>query len=202
MSRDSLTFLAESEFTASSTMRQATDQALLARAKGFEKEALSEIFDRFSPAIYRYAARLLGDSDLARECMAETFSRFLNALRRGVGPDDYLKAYLFRIAQNWVNDYYRRRPPPQVPLGPELLSDPAEEPHRVIDGEMEAERVRAALACLTPEQRQVIVLKYLEDWQNEDIARTLQKPVGAIKSLQHRAIEALRRMLLRQEENT
>ncbi len=53
---------------------------------------------------------------------------------------------------------------------------------------------------LTPEQRQVISLKYLEDWTNEEIARSLNKPVGAVKSLQHRALGSLRRLLLKEEE--
>lgn len=176
-------------------MRASSDPLLLERARRFEKEALAEIFDRYNAGIFRYAMRLLGDMDLARECMAETFSRFLNALRRGAGPRDYLQAYLYRIAHNWITDYYRSKTPPSLPLDPELRSDPAEDPPRVVADEMELQQVRSALTLLTPDQRQVIMLKYLEEWENEDIARALNKPVGAIKSLQHRAIEALRRLL-------
>ena len=65
---------------------------------------------------------------------------------------------------------------------------------------MERQQLRAALTLLTPDQRQVIVLKYLEDWENEAIARTLNKPIGAVKSLQHRALESLRRILNRYED--
>ena len=60
--------------------------------------------------------------------------------------------------------------------------------------------MRAALVHLTPDQRQVIVLRYLEGLENEMVALALEKPVGAIKSLQHRAIDALRRMLVPQKE--
>jgi RNA polymerase sigma-70 factor (ECF subfamily) len=176
-------------------MRASNDPLLLERARRFENEALAEIFDRYNAGIFRYAMRLLGDTDLARECMAETFSRFLNALRRGAGPSNYLQAYLYRIAHNWITDYYRSKTPPSLPLDPELRSDPAGDPPRVVADEMELQQVRSALTLLTPDQRQVIMLKYLEEWENEDIARALNKPVGAIKSLQHRAIEALRRLL-------
>ena len=176
-------------------MSVSSDPLLLERARRFEKEALAEIFDRYNAGIFRYAMRLLGDMDLARECMAETFSRFLNALRRGAGPSNYLQAYLYRIAHNWITDYYRSKTPPSLPLDPELRSDPAGDPPRVVADEMELQQVRSALTLLTPDQRQVIMLKYLEEWENEDIARALNKPVGAIKSLQHRAIEALRRLL-------
>ena len=62
---------------------------------------------------------------------------------------------------------------------------------------VEQGNVRRALAMLTPEQRQVIVLKFLEEWENEEIAQVLGKPVGAIKALQHRALNTLRRLLAR-----
>lgn len=62
---------------------------------------------------------------------------------------------------------------------------------------IESQRVRKALAQLAPEQRQVIVLKYLEGWSNQQVAQALDKPVGAVKSLQHRAIEALRRLIVK-----
>lgn len=181
-------------------MRNSPDQAILERAKRFEAQALEEIFDKFSQGIYRYAFRLLGDTELARECMSETFSRFLIALKRESGPDNYLQAYLYRIAHNWVTDYYRSKVPPALPLDMELLANPAEEPHQVVADAMDTQQLRAALTLLTPDQRQVIVLKYLEDWENETIAMALNKPVGAVKALQHRALEALRRILTRDKD--
>jgi RNA polymerase sigma-70 factor (ECF subfamily) len=181
-------------------MRNSPDQAILERAKRFEAEALEEIFDTYSPGIYRYAFRLLGDAELAKECMSETFSRFLYALKRDSGPDNYLQAYLYRIAHNWITDYYRSKIPPSMPLDADLRTDSAAEPHRVVTDQLERQQLRDALTLLTPDQRQVIVLKYLEDWENESIARSLNKPVGAIKALQHRAIEALRRIMSRYED--
>jgi RNA polymerase sigma-70 factor (ECF subfamily) len=181
-------------------MKNNPDQALLERAKRFETQALEEIFDTFSPGIYRYAFRLLGDAELARECMAETFSRFLSALKRDSGPDRYLQAYLYRIAHNWVTDYYRSKVPPNFQLDSAVIADSTDEPHRVVADQMASQQLREALALLTPDQRQVIVLKYLEDWENEAIAMALNKHVGAIKALQHRAIEALRRILTRYED--
>lgn len=181
-------------------MRNSPEQAILERVKRFEAQALEEIYDTFSPGIYRYAFRLLGDTDLARECMSETFSRLLYALKRGSGPDNYLQAYLYRIAHNWVTDYYRSKVPPPLPLDIDIRADPADEPHRAVADEMASQQLRNALTLLTPDQRQVIVLKYLEDWKNESIAQTLNKPVGAVKALQHRALEALHRIMTRYED--
>src|SRR5512136_2363101 len=113
-------------------MRNSQDQAILERARRFEAQALEEIFDSFSQGIYRYAFRLLGDTDLARDCMSETFSRFLNALSHESGPDDYLQAYLYRIAHNWITDYYRSKVPPSLPLDAEMRADPAAEPPQAV----------------------------------------------------------------------
>ena len=181
-------------------MKMSTGQTLLRRAQQFDQQALAEVYDQFSPGVYRYAMRLLGDANLAEDCVAETFSRFLKAIRVGRGPQDHLQAYLYRIAHNWITDYYRRRTPPELPLEPEVKSDEQEEPHQVIAGKMERQQMRTALAFLTPDQRQVILLKYLEDWSNNEIAHALQKPVGAVKALQHRALQSLRRILSKQEE--
>jgi RNA polymerase sigma-70 factor (ECF subfamily) len=177
-------------------METVTDRELLQRAQNHELQALAEIYDRWSPALYRYAVRLLGEADLAEECVAETFSRFLAALKQGRGPRDYLQAYLYRIAHNWITDQYRSHAPLLVPLDPGLHADPEAEPSRQAIEELERRQLRAALSRLTPEQRQVIVLKYVEEWDNEGIARALNRPVGAIKALQHRALESLRRILI------
>ena len=181
-------------------MRKSPDQAVLERAKRFEAQALEEIFNEFSSGIYRYAFRLLGDADLASECMAETFSRFLSALKRSSGPNDYLQAYLYRIAHNWVTDYYRSKVPPSLPLDVNTPAESKDEPHQVLSRRAEDQLLRNALALLTPDQRQVIVLRYLEDWEIDAIALNLNKPAGAIKALQHRGLEALRRIMSRYED--
>jgi RNA polymerase sigma-70 factor (ECF subfamily) len=176
-----------------------TEPALLQRAQRYDLQALAEIYDRYSPGLYRYAMRLMSDEDLAEECVAETFNRFLSVLKAGRGPQQYLQAYLYRVAHNWITDYYRRQPPPTLPLEPDLIHNPGSDPQVQVALELEKERVRDALRLLTPEQRQVVVLKYLEEWQNQEIAEAIEKQVGAVKALEHRALNTLRRILMREE---
>jgi RNA polymerase sigma-70 factor, ECF subfamily len=179
------------------------EDRLLQRIRQMDEQALAEVYDTFNQEIFRYACGLLGNTDLAEECVAETFSRFLLALSNGGGPRDYLRAYLYRVAHNWISDLHRRQPPPELPLDEDLKADPgvqmsshstSDPAHAVLDS-LEREQLRSALARLTNEQRQVITLKYLADLENDEIAQTLNKPVGAVKSLQFRALAALRRML-------
>ena len=169
------------------------EQELLTQAGKFDTCALAEIYDLYSPRLYRYAMRLLGDDCAAEDCVSETFSRFLKALQAGKGPRDYLQAYLFRMAHNLVVDHYRRQP-----LTEELTDDlqNVEDTENAAEHNLSQNRVRAALHKLTEDQQQVVSLKFLEGWENDEIACALHKPVGAVKSLQHRALAQLQKFLL------
>ena len=169
---------------------------LIQRARNLEGQALAEIYDAYNEAIYRYALRLLGDVNLAEDCVSETFARFLNALNKGKGPREHLQAYLFRIAHNWATDFYRRAAPETKDIDDEFGLAGEDDPAQAAFENMQSRRTRNALVALTPDQRAVITLKYLEGWENAEIAATLEKPIGAIKSLQHRALAALKRILL------
>jgi len=160
----------------------------------YDRKALAGIYEEHSPGIFRYAYRMLGEQDLAEECVAETFSRFLHALREGAGPEN-VKAYLYRIAHNWITDSYRRQPRFE-PLDVEMHADPQENPAHAVAESLEQEQVRLALWRLPAEQRLVISLRFLEDRSHEEAAAVLGKTVEATRALQHRAIEALRRMLI------
>ena len=177
-----------------------SERELLERARQFDRNALTEIYDCYSPQVYLYARRLLGDEGQAEECMLETFSRFLHALQAGNGPQEYLKAYLYRIAHNWITDQYRRQPPPPLELEEDTLVSDRQDTENQIDEQILQQQVRSALYRLTPEQRQVIVLKYIEGCDNQTIAAAINKPVGAVKSLQHRALDSLKRLLSQEGE--
>ena len=172
------------------------EQDLLQRTLRLDSEALAEMYDKYSPALYRYAMRLLGDPDLAEDCVAETFTRYLQAIRKRQGPREYLQAYLFRIAHNWITDHYRHTGVPNLSLedGFPLVSE--DDPAQSASDRLRQQHVRSVLRLLTLDQQQVIMLKYLEGWENEEIAGALGKPISSIKSLQHRALVALRRILL------
>lgn len=182
-------------------MESSSEEALLRLAQQFDQTALAEIYDCYNQGIYYYALRMLGDPSLAEDCAAETFSRFLRALRGGGGPTDNLKAYLYRSAHNWITDHYRREPVPALELSDEIYGQGSDDPLDETDLRIKQHRVRTALRLLTPDQRQVILLRFVEGWDLAEVAASLNKPAGAIKALQHRAIAALRKMLVEEEES-
>jgi RNA polymerase sigma-70 factor (ECF subfamily) len=178
-------------------IQMADEENLLQRARTFDQGALAEIYDAYSPRLYRYAWRLLGDTALAEDCVADTFARLLRALSGGGGPSTHLQAYLYRTAHNWVTDYYRQRQPASELR--DTYADPGASPGEAAEQNLRRRALRQALARLTPSQRQVVALKYLEGWTNEEAARALGKPLTAVKSLQHRALAALHRLLEEEE---
>ncbi len=183
-------------------MKPTNEIDFLAGAQAFDLSTLADIYDIYSPRLYSYAIRLLGDACLAEDCVAETFSRFLDALRRQKGPQDHLQAYLYRIAHNWITDRYRREPPPPLELVENAPDGDYVKPERLAERRLEQEKLRCALRQLTPDQRQVVMLRFVEEWDTPAVSAALQKPVGAIKALQHRALQSLRKLLSGKKDNT
>ena len=177
-------------------------EKLLKAARAFDRDALTKIYDLYSDALYSYAYKHVGTPQVAEDLVAETFKRFLTALERGGGPQDHLRAYLYRITHNLITDLYRREPPPAQELDEERLIEDGPSPSGIVSELEDAERVRRALRLLTPEQRQVLTLKYLEGWTSNEIADSLEKSLGSVKALQHRGVAALQRILLENEEPT
>jgi RNA polymerase sigma-70 factor (ECF subfamily) len=173
-------------------------ERLLAGVRRADQVILGEIYELYSPEIFRYAWRLLGNEDVAEECVADTFSRFLKAIKNGSGPHSYLKAYLYRTAHNWIHDYWVNS---KDIIGLIEVDNQAIKGANLEDGVDSREDIiiiRQALNQLTADQQSVIVLKYIEELDNLEIARIIKKPVGAIKALQHRGLNSLRRLLSKQ----
>ncbi len=182
------------------TANTSAEKELLKAVLRFDRKALAQIYDLYSPELYRYAARFLGDPSAAEDCVAETFSRFLKAIRAKRGPKNYLKAYLYRIAHNWIVDYYRRVP--DVSELKDTFPDLDNIPEQEVSLKIRQAQVRKAIQQLTPDQQRVITLKYLEGWKNKEIAQAVKKPVGAVKSLQHRALTRLKKYLESKERSS
>lgn len=157
---------------------------------------LGQIYDANAPKIFRYIYHRLGDAMLAEDLTSEVFVRFLHVRAE---PDN-TTAFLYRMAHNLVIDYLRQHQP--FPLLDDVVCADRDDP--AIAAELESDRalVRRALALLTPDQQQVIVLKFLEGLSNEQIARVLDKPIGAVKALQHRGLATLRDLLAQSRRRT
>jgi RNA polymerase sigma-70 factor (ECF subfamily) len=175
------------------------DEAQLIRlAQQGDAAACTELYDRHYDAIYRYCYCRVSDAGLAQDLTSEVFVRMVDRLDTFKVRGRPLLAWLYTIARNLVADAHRQHGKAiHLPLdsASPLSSNDRGDPMRRVERRIQAECLAAALRHLTEEQRQVILLKFMEDYRNGQVARILNKSEGAIKSLQHRALNALRRAL-------
>ena len=172
---------------------------LLKRAKAYDPEALAKLYDHYSPRMYAYIYRRVGDTTLAEDLTAELFLRVLRALRNEKAWKDSFVGWLYRIAHNLVVDHYRRQPPvPSGTLDESLVAQDGD-PLLTAEHALASEHLRAAIGRLTQDQQQVLTLRFGEGLTAAKTAQILDKTTGAVEALQHRALAALRRILTGEE---
>ncbi len=171
------------------------ESALLERARQYDSEAIAEIYDRYSLRIYNYVYHRVGNVNLAEDLTSSVFLRMLDAIRSSRAWETSFSGWLYRIAHNLIVDHFRSgQASKDMPLD-ESPASSDEHPADTAERLMTAHRLRWALTQLTEEQALVISLKFVEGLTNAEAARALGKSEGAIKSLQFRALAALRRLL-------
>jgi RNA polymerase sigma-70 factor (ECF subfamily) len=170
-------------------------------ARQFGRDELTAIYDTHYAPIFRYIRWQVDDTEIARDLTADVFRRLLDAARRNRGPDREVRPWLYRTARNLVIDFYRKQQYRNHSELFEYLPGNEPDPGMLVDAALSAEKLRAAIQQLTPEQRDVIILKFVEGLSNAETARIVDKPVGAVKSLQHRALAALQRTLAPMEQS-
>ncbi|MBC7231745.1 MAG: sigma-70 family RNA polymerase sigma factor [Chloroflexi bacterium] len=175
-------------------MQSNEESALLKRAREYDQAAIAEIYDRYSVRIYNYIYHRLGNAPLAEDLTATVFLRMLEAIRSSKAWQTSFSGWLYRIAHNLVVDHFRAGRQDDVPLDEWPVAS-HEHPADVAERSLTQQRLRAAISQLTEEQSLVITLKFLEGMSNAEIAQLMGKSEGAIKSLQFRALAALRRII-------
>lgn len=177
-------------------MPRRSEDELVQQAKKGDDAAFAELWDKYHQKIFSFIYSRVDHSQEAEELAAEVFERAWGALpsfRRG-----NFKGWLFEIARNLLVDQYRRRARrvKEIPLREEILRGIAEEmPDRKIQDCLRIQALQEAYTQLTDEQQWVIHYKFVEQLSNAEIAEILGKNEGAVKSMQHRALDALSRLL-------
>jgi RNA polymerase sigma-70 factor (ECF subfamily) len=173
----------------------AREDALLRRAKRYDEEALGALYDDYAPLVYAYIYRRVGDPMLAENLVGEVFLRVLSAIRSEQAWRTSFRAWLYRIAHNVVVDHHRQRPDETV-LGLEMdqMAGGRQSAHALRE-KASRQRLLAAVWELTSDQQEVLVLRLGEGLTERETAEVMGNSVSAVRSLQHRALEALRRKL-------
>ena len=168
---------------------------LVARAQQGDSAALAEIYERHHAAVYRYVLYRVGEEGTAEDLTATIFLRVVESIDGFVYRGRPLLTWLYTIARNAVIDHHRRAGAAGTVLLDERLLDGQQDVEHTVENALQVRQLAAAMGHLTEDQRQVILLKFVEGMCNEEVATIMGKTVGAVKSLQHRALAALQRTL-------
>lgn len=170
---------------------------LLERARGGDERAWAELYERYAAPVRGYVAmRGAADPD---DLVGEVFVQLARGLHRFSGTEAEFRSWVFMVAHNRVVDE-RRRAGRRPALAVAEHDEAAMPPGRAAEAEaldaLGLDRVRALLETLTPDQRSVLLLRFVADLSLEEIAVALDRPVGAVKQLQRRALRSLKRRLV------
>ena len=173
-----------------------TEIPLLEAARNMNREAIIEIFDLYSSALYNYALRLCSDPLRADQIVGDVFAKLLDQLSVGSGPSSNLRSYLYETTYHLVVDDarygYRETPLDLV----DVLRNDGYSPLAHLENRMLFEAVILAIKKnLTADQRHVIILRFLEGFSLRETADIMGKEVYNIKVIQNRGVAKLRKAL-------
>lgn len=172
-------------------------EAVLLAAQAGAAWALQRLHEDLSPVVYGYL-RVNGAPE-PEDLTSEVFLGVFRNLGSFTGDEAAFRSWVFTIAHRRLTDERRRggRRPSLRPLPETATTIPGGDVETEALGELGGVWVEEALAQLTEEQRQVVVLRVLGDLSVDEVARIMGRRSGSVRALQHRAIGALRRALER-----
>lgn len=171
------------------------ERVLVQQAIARDREAFGALYDRHVVRVYRHLYYLVGNAAEAEDLTAQAFLQAWEAIHRYEMRGVPFVSWLLRIAHNLGVSYLRsRRENAQLP---ETLVDHGSKhnPEEVAQRQMEVERIREAILQLGEEQRQVILLRFVEDLDYREVAEIVGKSVAAVRVIQHRALNAIRKQV-------
>ncbi len=175
---------------------EADVRSLVERAAGGDIESFGELYGIYLDRIYRYVFYQVSNRATAEDLTEEIFLKAWEGIGKFKWKGPPFLAWLYRIARNHVIDYFRTNRQQQT-LDEELEGDDGRPEQEA--GDKQTQRMLSkAIFSLPEQQRQIILLKFIDGLENCEIAKILRKSQGAIRITQMRALDALRRKLKRE----
>lgn len=176
-------------------MLELSDDLLLTRAGQGDKEAFGLLYERYLGRIYNYVYYRTGNQSDAEDLTARVFFRAMHHITNYQNRGLPFSAWLYRIAHNlvanWHRDNSRRK---EIPLEDGLVSGhPSYDyPESALVKTEERERLLSIIRKLPQDRQQLLILKFVEHMTNAEIGQIMGRTEGAVKSLYHRTLLALR----------
>jgi RNA polymerase sigma-70 factor (ECF subfamily) len=175
------------------------DEELVRAAQRGDVAAFGQVYERYFDKVYSYLSFKLGNPTEAEDLAGQVFLKAMESLRGYKWTGVPFQAWLFRIAHNLMVDNLRRRSKRTSEPLDEALPDgrPDADPEERLAEKLTRQGLIEAVERLTELQRQVIHLKFAAGLSNAEVAHIMGKTEGAVKALQHAALQALQRQYAR-----
>ena len=172
------------------------DNDLLKAARAKNKEALEKIFELYSSALYRYALSLGCDALTADQATGDVFVKLMEQLELGKGPETNLRSYLYQMTYHQIIDQGRASRKSAPLETADVREQDENSPALMTENKMMFGLILKAIQNeLTDDQRQVIILRFIEEFSLRETADILGKNVNHIKVIQNRALNKLRKAM-------
>lgn len=171
---------------------------------GNDKEAFGELYERYLTKIYNYVYYRTGNAQDAEDLTAKVFFRAMSHIQHYEDKGVPFQAWLYRIAHNLVANFHRDQGRRKIiPLDDYVAQSlKSEAPDRQAEANEEQEQLLAAIRRLPAERQELLLLKFIEQKSNAEIGDMMSRTEGAIKSLYHRTLLALRDELAQTQPTT
>jgi RNA polymerase sigma-70 factor (ECF subfamily) len=184
------------------------DRALAAMAARGREGAFRELLTRYERPVFSLVFRMVRDRTLAEDLAQEAFIRAFNAID-SYDPTYKFSSWIFKIANNHTIDHLRKRKldtvsihgSPSASTADEeartsiTLESTEEQPDRYTESRELGGQIEEAIAQLRPEYRTVVLLRHVQGYAYEEIAETMEIPLGTVKTYLHRARNELKTLL-------
>jgi RNA polymerase sigma-70 factor (ECF subfamily) len=166
---------------------------LVDKAKNGDVNAFGKIYNTYLDRIYRYVYYQVRDKAVAEDLTQEIFTKAWEALRKFKWKGKPFSSWLYRIAHNRTMDFFRAMKKDSRFINQTAVDDC--DPVQEAEGKFMHEQLASAISQLNAQQREIIILKFIEGLNNHEIAQVVGKSQGAIRVTQMRALAVLRQNL-------
>lgn len=179
--------------TASKPLEAVMNETTLVRmAQQGDRDMFAALYEAYNSRIYRYIYFRVPDEALAEDLTSQVFLKVWEKLHTyQIGQSPFV-AWIYRIAHNTVIDYYRTR---KAAVSMEDVKERElshyDDIEEHLDAQVQSQELRAAMAGLTQDQQQVLLMKFVAGMSTTEIAKKMRKQEGAVRALQMRGLQGL-----------
>ncbi|MGB7338035.1 MAG: sigma-70 family RNA polymerase sigma factor [Phototrophicaceae bacterium] len=172
-----------------------SDDRLLNRARDGDKDAITQIYHHYVESIYQFCKLRLGHPQQAEDITSMVFTKFVQAVAQGKAPRYHLRGWLFKVARNAIYDTYGEQKTLPLETLEQWENPDAIDPEYLVQQSLNLDMIRESIMQLSPDQQDVILLRFDQQLSVQETADILGKKVNTVKALQLRAVSRLRTIL-------